>query len=58
MGAEKQATEKSDFIFLLIDIELLHAQNDIAFVLVASFSPYVCKLATVAVLASCGSAKF
>ena len=38
-------------------IELLHAQNDIAFVVVALFSPFVCKLARVAVLASCGLAK-
>ena len=33
-------------------------QNDIAFVVVAPFSPFVCKLARVAVLASCDSAKF
>ena len=39
-------------------IELIHAQNDIAFIVVAPFSPFVCKLARVAVLASCGSAKF
>ena len=38
-------------------IELLHVQNDIAFVTVAPFSPFVCKLARVVVLASCGSAK-
>ena len=38
-------------------IEVLHAQNDIAFVVVAPFSPFVCKLARVAVLASCDSAK-
>ena len=39
-------------------IELIHAQNDIAFVVVAPFTPFVCKLARVAVLASCGSVKF
>jgi len=39
-------------------IELLHAQNDMAFVIVAPFSPFVCKLANVAVFGSCGSAKF
>ena len=39
-------------------IELLHSQNDIAFVVAAPFSPFVCKLARVAVLASCDSAKF
>jgi len=39
-------------------IELLHAQNDIAFVVVAPFSPLVCKLERAAILASCGSVKF
>ena len=38
-------------------IELLHAQDDIALIVVAPFNPFVCKLARVAVLASCGSAK-
>jgi len=38
-------------------IELLHAQNDIAFIAVAPFSPFICKLAKVVVLASCGSTK-
>jgi len=39
-------------------IELIHAQNDITFIVVAPFSPFVCKLMRVAVLASCSSAKF
>ena len=39
-------------------IEPFHAQNDITFIVVAPFSPFVCKLARAAVLASCGSAKF
>ena len=39
-------------------LSLVHTQNDIAFVVVAHFTPFVCKLARVAVLASCGSAKF
>ena len=38
-------------------IELLHAQN-VTSIIVASFNPFVCKLARVVVLASCGSAKF
>ena len=33
----------------------MHAQNDIAFVAVTPFSPFVCKLARVAVLARCSS---
>ena len=72
-GAEEQTVEKVGFChlssFFLIqtldlhslqtkaDIELLHAQNDIAFVAAAPFSPFACKLARVAVLASCGSTK-
>ena len=41
-------------------IEPLHAQilNDIAFVVVSPFSPFGCKMARVAVLASCGFAMF
>jgi len=36
-------------------MELLHVQNDITFIVVPPFSPFVCKPARVAVLASCGS---
>ena len=71
-GAEKQTADKSDFIifFFLLShtldwhslqtkavIELLHAQNDIVLIVVAPFSPFVCKLARMVVLASCSSAK-
>jgi len=42
----------------LAKLTLLHTQNDIAFVVVAPFILFVCKLARVAVLASCDSAKF
>jgi len=38
--------------------ELLHAHNDIVFVVVVPFSPFVSKQARVLVLASCGSANF
>jgi len=38
-------------------IELLHAQYDIVFIVVAPFIQFVCKLARVAVLASCSSLK-
>ena len=65
MGAEKQTAKKSDFAssFLLSHttkavIELFHTQNDIAFAIVAPFSPFVCKLARVGVLANYSSAKF
>ena len=39
-------------------IELLHTQNDIVFVAAAFFNLFVCKLAQVAVLSSCGSTKY
>jgi len=62
VGAEKQIAKKVGFRHLSNTtsiaynykavIELLHAQNDIAFVVAALFSPFV--LARVAVLASCG----
>ena len=72
MGAEKQTTERSDFIIFFLSyktldwhslqtkavIELLHTQNDITCIVVAPFSLFVCKLARVAVLTSCSSAKF
>ena len=63
-----ETRRKNDFIIFLLSfshktldyrslqtkavIELIHAQNDIAFVIVAPFSQFVCKLA------SCGSVKF
>jgi len=57
-GAEKQTAEKSDFtIFLLCHTKTLD-YNNIAFVVVAPFSLFVCKLAGVVVLAGCGSSKF
>jgi len=37
-------------------IELLHAQNNIAFIVLAPFGPFVCKLARRTVLASSSSA--
>jgi len=39
-------------------IELIHAQNNIAFIIVAPVTLFVCKLAKVAVLAICDFAKF
>jgi len=51
VGAEKQTTEKVRFRHLSLqnsaDIKLLHALNDISFVIVVPFSLFVCKLARV-----------
>jgi len=44
VGAEKQTTEK---VQNSADIKLLHALNDISFVIVVPFSLFVCKLARV-----------
>ena len=52
--------KKSDFVIFLqtkAAIELIHAKNDIAFVTAAPFSSFVCKLARVVDLVSCGSTK-